>query len=46
MVEIFTRAREYEFGSMDDENKTIWMQAEKFRGEQKEGAPLESMKLV
>ncbi|KAG8561340.1 hypothetical protein GDO81_015325 [Engystomops pustulosus] len=38
--EILTRAHEREFGSVDDENKPIWMHAEereKFKGKQKDG---------
>uniref|UniRef100_A0AAY4APS3 Kinesin light chain n=1 Tax=Denticeps clupeoides TaxID=299321 RepID=A0AAY4APS3_9TELE len=41
--EILTRAHEREFGSVDDENKPIWMHAEEreeqSKGKQKEGSP-------
>nr|XP_023681360.1 kinesin light chain 1 [Paramormyrops kingsleyae] len=41
--EILTRAHEREFGSVDDENKPIWMHAEEreelSKGKQKDGSP-------
>ncbi|XP_030626977.1 kinesin light chain 1 isoform X2 [Chanos chanos] len=41
--EILTRAHEKEFGSVDDENKPIWMHAEEreeqSKGKQREGSP-------
>ncbi|XP_062378535.1 kinesin light chain 1 isoform X3 [Sardina pilchardus] len=41
--EILTRAHEREFGSVDDENKPIWMHAEEreeqSKGQQKDGSP-------
>uniref|UniRef100_A0A8C6UMW5 Kinesin light chain n=1 Tax=Neogobius melanostomus TaxID=47308 RepID=A0A8C6UMW5_9GOBI len=37
--EILTRAHEREFGSVDDENKPIWMHAEEREEQSKDGAP-------